>query len=299
MLITSGALTLNYRADNGMLTGTTLGAIETNQTYTPYGELDTYNATYNNYEFYKDVFTYDVMGRIETKISYVTGSEMTYEYFYDEIGQLEEVKENGITVRTYEYDSNGNRVKFTEGVKEVIGVYDEQDRLTSYGDIKFVDYGTFKMKVDNGISSSYYSDQFGNLNKVRLDNKFVEYVHDAKGRRVSKKVNGVITENYIYEGKLNPVAITDGSGNIVSRFIYGDKSNVPSYMIKNEKTYRIISDYLGSPILVMDVETKDIIQSINYDEFGRIVSDSNPGFQPFGFAGGIYDQDTKLIKFRS
>ena len=31
--------------------------------------------------------------------------------------------------------------------------------------------------------------------------------------------------------------------------------------------------------------------------FGRIVSDSNPGFQPFGFAGGLYDADTKLIRF--
>lgn len=25
--------------------------------------------------------------------------------------------------------------------------------------------------------------------------------------------------------------------------------------------------------------------------------DSNPGFQPFGFAGGLYDRDTKLVRF--
>ncbi|MEL6339531.1 MAG: RHS repeat-associated core domain-containing protein [Myxococcota bacterium] len=36
---------------------------------------------------------------------------------------------------------------------------------------------------------------------------------------------------------------------------------------------------------------------IDYDEFGRILSDSNPGFQPFGFAGGLYDQDTDLVRF--
>ncbi|MEL6196168.1 MAG: RHS repeat-associated core domain-containing protein, partial [Myxococcota bacterium] len=34
-----------------------------------------------------------------------------------------------------------------------------------------------------------------------------------------------------------------------------------------------------------------------YDEFGRVLSDSNPGFQPFGFAGGLYDQDTDLVRF--
>jgi RHS repeat-associated protein len=36
---------------------------------------------------------------------------------------------------------------------------------------------------------------------------------------------------------------------------------------------------------------------MEYDEFGAVLSDSNPGFQPFGFAGGLYDSDTKLVRF--
>src|SRR5688500_17743289 len=28
-----------------------------------------------------------------------------------------------------------------------------------------------------------------------------------------------------------------------------------------------------------------------------MLSDSNPGFQPFGFAGGLYDSDTGLVRF--
>jgi RHS repeat-associated protein len=36
---------------------------------------------------------------------------------------------------------------------------------------------------------------------------------------------------------------------------------------------------------------------MNYDEFGNITSDSNPGFQPFGFSGGLYDRDTGLVRF--
>ena len=28
-----------------------------------------------------------------------------------------------------------------------------------------------------------------------------------------------------------------------------------------------------------------------------MIYDSNPGFQPFGFAGGLYDTDTKLVRF--
>lgn len=33
------------------------------------------------------------------------------------------------------------------------------------------------------------------------------------------------------------------------------------------------------------------------DEFGRVLTDTNPGFKPFGFAGGIYDSATGLVRF--
>jgi RHS repeat-associated protein len=36
---------------------------------------------------------------------------------------------------------------------------------------------------------------------------------------------------------------------------------------------------------------------MDYDVWGNVTTDSNPGFQPFGFAGGLYDPDTKLIRF--
>ena len=32
-----------------------------------------------------------------------------------------------------------------------------------------------------------------------------------------------------------------------------------------------------------------VVQRVDYDEFGRVTSDTNPAFQPFGFAGGLYD----------
>lgn len=36
---------------------------------------------------------------------------------------------------------------------------------------------------------------------------------------------------------------------------------------------------------------------LGYDDFGDVLSDSNPGFQPFGFAGGLYDADTGLVHY--
>ena len=37
------------------------------------------------------------------------------------------------------------------------------------------------------------------------------------------------------------MAELDGTGNVVARFVYGSKSNVPDYMVKGGVTYRIIS----------------------------------------------------------
>ena len=94
-----------------------------------------------------------------------------------------------------------------------------------------------------------------------------------------------------------PVAELDGAGVLVSRFVYGSRANTPDYMVKGGSTYRIFADYLGSPRLVVNIATGVIEQRMEYDEFGKVIQDTNPGFQPFGFAGGIYDQQTKLVQF--
>jgi RHS repeat-associated protein len=106
-----------------------------------------------------------------------------------------------------------------------------------------------------------------------------------------------MVQGFLYKDALNSVAELDRDGNVVARFVYGDKSNVPAYMTRNGQTYRIITDHLGSPILVVDVETGKVEQQIRYSAYGVVIEDTQPGFQPFGFAGGIYDQHTKLTRF--
>jgi RHS repeat-associated protein len=41
-----------------------------------------------------------------------------------------------------------------------------------------------------------------------------------------------------------------------------------------------------------------VVKRITYDSFGNILEDTNPGFAvPFGFAGGLHDRDTGLVRF--
>ena len=58
-----------------------------------------------------------------------------------------------------------------------------------------------------------------------------------------------------------------------------------------------IKDHLGSVRLVVDEATGAVVQELQYDAWGRVLVDTNPGFQPFGFAGGLYDADTGLVRF--
>jgi RHS repeat-associated protein len=49
--------------------------------------------------------------------------------------------------------------------------------------------------------------------------------------------------------------------------------------------------------LVIDAASGAIVQRMGHDEWGNVTEDTNPGFQPFGFAGGLNDIDTGLVRF--
>ena len=68
-------------------------------------------------------------------------------------------------------------------------------------------------------------------------------------------------------------------------------------VMADNTVYRFVTDHLGSVRLVVDGATGEVVQRMDYDAFGRVLQDTNPGFQPFGFAGGLYDDDTGLVRF--
>ena len=90
---------------------------------------------------------------------------------------------------------------------------------------------------------------------------------------------------------------TDATGQIVEQFVYGTRPNVPDYILTAGEVYRVIANQVGGPVLIVNASTGAIAEQISYDAWGNITADSNPGFQPFGFAGGLYDQDTGFVHF--
>jgi RHS repeat-associated protein len=129
------------------------------------------------------------------------------------------------------------------------------------------------------------------------DWRVLEYVADGLNRRVGKKVNGSMVEGFLYDGQLRPVAWLNGAGQVYATFVYGLHVNVPEYMTTSAGTFRILTDHLGSPRLVVNTANGAVAQRMDYDSFGQVLADTSPGFQPFGFAGGLYDRDTGLVRF--
>jgi RHS repeat-associated protein len=300
LLTQAGSLALSRSPQNGLLQGTTLGNVADTWSYDGIGEPASYRATYSGAQVFKEDYSYDNLGRILTKSETISGTTDVYGYRYDLAGRLAGVTRNGVTVATYTYDGNGNRLSTTGPGGTLSGAYDDQDRLLEYGTTTYTytANGELLSKTANGQTTTYNYDVLGNLTSVSLpDGTLIEYLVDGQNRRIGKKVNGSLVQGFLYQGQLSPIAELDGSGNLVARFVYGTRANVPDYMVKGGNTYRILTDHLGSPRLVVNIADGSVAQRLDYDEFGNVISDTNPGFQALGFAGGLYDRHTGLTRF--
>jgi RHS repeat-associated protein len=300
LLIQAGTLTIGRNLQTGLLTGSTLGTITDSWNYDSFAEPALYSAAYNGAAMYIEQNAYDSVGRTTQKTETLGATTDTYDYQYDQAGRLTEVTKNAAPLASYTYDSNGNRLSYTGSGGTLTATYDAQDRMLTYGSqaYTYTANGELQSKSAGGQTTTYQYDALGNLLFVSLPSgKQISYLVDGQNRRIGRQVNGTLAQGFLYQDGLRPVAELDASNQLVSRFIYAARVNVPDYLIKNGVTYRIIADTLGSPRLVVNTATGEIVQRIDYDPFGSILSDTNPGFQPFGFAGGLYDRDTGLLRF--
>jgi RHS repeat-associated protein len=197
--------------------------------------------------------------------------------------------------------------------------YDGQDRLLSAPGISYAyrNDGTATSKITPAGTYGYVYDLSGFLQAVNLPSGgTVQYTADARNRRIAKSFTSgstTISQQFVYDSQVRVAAeLSNNGAAITSVFVYGAKRNVPDYIIsvKNGgKVYRIVSDWLGSVRLVLDTTTTPatVVQQLDYDEFGNVLPSSFDStcapnvqcfpFQPFGFAGGIQDRETGLVRF--
>ncbi|MCI0689894.1 MAG: hypothetical protein L0Y54_22045, partial [Sporichthyaceae bacterium] len=302
LLTSAGSLGLKRGTQTGFLERDSVGATGSQVLavwgYDPKGALQSYAASYNSAPLFQTTYVRDSLSRITELTETIQGVTQVQAFTYDSAGRLETVRRNGILTATYRYDLNGNRLDVTTPGGVVAGTYDAQDRLTSYGSATYTytQNGELRTKADASGTTTYTYDALGNLTRVQLPAGMdVEYLIDAQNRRLGKKVNGALTQGFLWQGQLSPAAELDASGAVVSRFVYATRVNVPDYLLKGGQTYRLVLDHLGSVRLVVNVADGTVAQRLTYDEFGQVTENTAPGFQPFGYAGGLYDYQTGLV----
>jgi RHS repeat-associated protein len=211
---------------------------------------------------------------------------------YDPAGRLVTAGRDGTTT-TLTYDLNDNRTNLSGEA----ATYDARDRLVSAGDstIAYDDaQGTATITAPAGTTTLRF-DAAGTLLGAALpDGRALDYLLDGEDRRVGRMVDGRLQQGFVYDDQGRVVAELAADGSVVARFAYAGPG-APVSMERSGHTYLLVRDHLGSPVVVMDAADGDIAQALAYDADGRVVEDTAPGFQPFGFTGGILDPDLGAV----
>jgi RHS repeat-associated protein len=301
LLTSAGAMSLVRDPQNGRLTHTLIENDTSTWAYDDSsGAVLRYTVMHGSTEQFDATYSRDSLDRITQIVEVTQGISSTKAFTYDSLGRLDQYRINGVLVSDYTYDASSNRLAVSTSSGTVTATYDEQDRIIASGGATYK-YSTAGelLTVANGSDTTFFSyDAFSNLVKIRRSNGTeVEYILDGSGRRIGRKVDGTLVRGFLYQGSWSPVAELDGSGSVVSRFIYATRTNVPDYMVRDGVKYKIVTDHLGSVRLVINTVTGQVVQRLDFDEYGLSLIDSNPGFQPFGFAGGVSDAVSGFVRF--
>ncbi len=238
---------------------------------------------------------FDVSGRVTQQTETIGGVAHVHTYTYDADGQLAEVRRDGTLVEEYAYDANGNRTsrRLNGGATE-ISTYDVQDRITARGVVAYqLDAAGFL--TTRGADTFAY-DTAGELLGATVGGQSVAYAYDAFRRRVAR-TDAAGTRTYYYGDPAITAEVTasrDAAG-VLSVYYY-DRGRLFA-LVRGGAWYYVATDLVGSPRVVVDA-TGTPVETIDYDTFGNVVADSNPGFDlPVGFAGGFRDRLTGLVRF--
>lgn len=279
---------------------TTLHNVKTMQTYDGFGDPETFRAWVGEREIFTYTLHYDALGRVIQKDEMIEGQRHRYSYEYDAAGRLQAVARDSQPIARYEYGANGNRVSSTNGTSVRKAEFDDADQILRNGELQYQHNpnGERSGTTLEGRVTRYGYDAFGNLLSVVLPHgEKIDYLLDGEARRLGKKVNGQIVQAFLYRDRITPIAEVGQEGNVRARFVFGPREQTPDYLVKDTIPYRLLTDYQGGVRLVVNSRDGTVAQRLDYDAFGNVLLDTNPGFQPFGFAGGIHDTDTGLVHF--
>ncbi|MDD2377026.1 MAG: hypothetical protein PHO88_06135 [Clostridia bacterium] len=217
------------------------------------------------------VFTYDALNRIKTN----DGTE----YNYDAAGNiLSKSILEGTTLKVTAYVYNDKNQLLTAATLE-------NTVLISESAYTYDDNGNQLTETTNNITTTNTYNQRNELTNVNDGQTVAQYTYNSEGKRVQKITD--TTTNFVYDGD-NIILELDDQNEQIATNTYG------LALVKrttSQEGYYLYNGH-GDVTKILD-NTNTILNTYVYDNFGKILSETETFNNPFKYAGYYYDKETK------
>lgn len=295
-----GALSIDRDAGTGAVRARRLGMVTEERHHDPSGQLTGIDVKVGDRPLYAARRAYGPLGRLTSVYEWLQGREQTTEFRYDDADRIAEVLIDGQRVDRFTYDANGNRIERVGRRAPWTASYDERDRIVDAGGQRYEHTPDGELRSRSGPDGTvtYVHDSLGDLTEVQLpDGRRLRHHYDPHRRRIATTLDGTPVRRLVYGDQLRVLAEVGDDGRVVARFVREADALTPDVVERDGRSYLVVVDHVGSPRLLIDGANGAIVQELAYDVLGATTVDTNPGLHPFGFAGGIVEPVTGLVRF--
>ena len=266
--------------------------------------------------------------------SYGSDSVLSYDYSYDNNGNITEIKQNGKLINKYTYDSlnelkeeydyvNKFYINYSyDGAGNLQNKYEQaldpnygyptgtqrgntyeytdtswKDKLTKInGNNITYDANGNPLSYRDGMSFEWENGRI--LKKINTSDSSIQMSYDSNGMRTQKTVGGVKT-NYYYDSDKNLIALVKGNDTLL--FYYDSDGSATSFSY-NGTMYFYVKNLQGDVIRIIDLAGTEVASYV-YDAWGNI-KDTNGEptireINPIRYRGYVYDTETGLYYLQS
>ena len=248
-------------------------------------------------------YTYDTQMRRKT-LTYGNGASVSFAYAAnDDVNTLTQ-QFNSTSSASFTYAYNKVHQRTSQNVSDGTFLFrptvssttayaeNAVDEYTTVGGASFTYDGSGNLTRDAGNTYTY--DTENHLLTATAPGRSVAYGYDALGRRLTKSVDGVVT-NYLSDGN-REIAEYGGTGTLLRRYVYGPAVDEPIATVSATGAHSYNhQDALGSVVALSD-DTGTVTDRYSYGAFGESATSAGNAFR---FAGRRLDQETGLYYYRA
>ncbi len=270
-------------------------------------------------------YTHDNVGNRLTKTEPVRSAAYTYDKTYRLITAVNSKTVSGSNPfipqdEAYTYDPAGNRLT---SMPNRDYTYNQANQLVNYKGKAYIydKNGNLTIKTDEDYDLdteiegwTYTYDYENRLIKVvkneQNETKAITFKYDPFGRRMEKKVESIdkgvaetSIQTYVYDNEdiiFKYITKTSNGATTTEtkKYLHGPGIDEHLSLTNDTGTYYYHADGLGSITALTD-GSGNVVQTYEYDSFGKVHDNMNAIKQPYTFTGREWDKETGLYYYRA